>query len=476
VQLDFHDGTLRLRGVTAKFVERACANLPLVSDPRDDCYRCDAMEYSRVCRCLDRHLGQPWDNLVPQVTQVHLHPKASRNLRDDQRQAIAAFWNAAGRGIIVMPTGTGKTVVAIEIMLQAQTSTLVVVPVRDLMYQWHARILATWGVDAGLIGDGVHRVSPISVTTYESATIHMPRIGNRFQLVIFDEVHHLAGSWRSDAARMCAAPMRLGLTATLPADPQHVSTLEQLLGSIVYQQSITEAAGRSLAPYKIRRIAVAMDPAQQERYRRLGQVVQHFVRGRQEVDPRFRWDEIYKLTARTTSEPGVAAAATTALRAFRMKKRLEERAAGKFAVLEKLLREHAADRVLVFVGSNAMARDLSLRFFAPCLLSHCGKRERADLLDGFADGRYKVLIANQVLDEGVDLPEVKVAIVLGGMASSRQAVQRLGRILRRSASGQQAILYEIVTDKSGEVARSRARRRHDAFQKPARRDLPDADQ
>ena len=72
-----------------------------------------------------------------------------------------------------MPTGTGKTEVALAIMRDAAVSTLVVSPVRDLMYQWHRRILRGLGYDAGIIGDSVYRVSPVSVTTYDSACIHM---------------------------------------------------------------------------------------------------------------------------------------------------------------------------------------------------------------------------------------------------------------------------------------------------------------
>ncbi len=98
----------------------------------------------------------------------------------------------------------------------------------------------------------------------------------------------------------------------------------------------------------------------------------------------------------------------------------------------------------------------------PCLLSHCGKRERLDVLQGLEQGRYSAVVANRVLDEGVDLPDVKVAIVIGGSSSPRQATQRLGRILRRSRYGR-GTLYEIVTRETRDVARSRRRRASDAF-------------
>jgi superfamily II DNA or RNA helicase len=120
-----------------------------------------------------------------------------------------------------------------------------------------------------------------------------------------------------------------------------------------------------------------------------------------------------------------------------------------------------------------MAREISLRFLVPCLLNHCGKRERLEVLQGFAGGAYPVLVANQVLDEGVDLPQVNVAVVVGGTASTRQAKQRLGRILRKSGECR-AVLYEVVCAGTREVQRSRRRRKSDAYGKVSRRRRPSA--
>ncbi len=151
------------------------------------------------------------------------------------------------------------------------------------------------------------------------------------------------------------------------------------------------------------------------------------------------------------------------LRAYFAKKSIEDRAEEKLRVLEDLFRLHAGQPCMVFAGSNAMARDVSRRFLIPCLLSHCGKKERLEILQGLAEGRYPALVANRVLDEGVDLPEVKVAVVIGGTASSRQAKQRLGRVLRRSGNAK-AVLYEIVAADTAEAERSRQRRSSDAYQ------------
>jgi len=112
--------------------------------------------------------------------------------------------------------------------------------------------------------------------------------------------------------------------------------------------------------------------------------------------------------------------------------------------------------------------EVSRRFLVPTILSHSRKRERLAVLDGFAEGRFPVIVANRVLDEGVDVPEAKVAVVIGGQASTRQAKQRLGRILRRTGNVQ-AVLYEVVCETLKEIERSRTRRRSDAYERTRHR-------
>ncbi|WP_153556868.1 DEAD/DEAH box helicase [Roseimaritima sediminicola] len=470
--VEFQAGTLRLAGFSRSLLVERLGGLPIRFDPRDGGFRCDAMWFGEVSRRLAPELPGG-DTIRWQVEPPRKRPLSASfsdrrtiRLRDDQRRAVADFEAGDRRGLLVLPTGTGKTVIAIELILRHADSVLVVVPVRDLMYQWHEKIRQATGLDAGLIGDGVYRVSPISVTTYDSAAIHMPRIGNRFSMIVFDEVHHLSGSWRSDAARMSIATTRLGLTATLPSSPERLAVLEQCVGPVLHHQTIQEAAGRTLADYTVRRIAVKLTEAEERSYRQLSAVVQNFVYDQRQIDESFRWEDVHKLVAAASEDPERATEARAAVQAFRAKRKIEEHAEGKLRVLEDLFRLHADAPVIVFTGSNVMARKVSLRFMVPCLLSHCAKKERREYLEGFAAGRYPVLVANRVLDEGVDLPEVKTAIVLGGLSSGRQAIQRLGRVLRKSNDAD-ATFYEVVVEGTSEVERSRARRRNDAYRKPS---------
>jgi superfamily II DNA or RNA helicase len=453
-RLSFAGGTLLLEGVSREDVLEVFDSIAWVWDRRVRAWRCDAIEYVSAREGL-RQCGCRFEDAVPGWQSVSWPRVEIHRLRPEQKAATAA-WTETERACIVMPTGTGKTEVALSLMAATARSTLVVAPVRDLMYQWHRRILEGLGYDAGIIGDNVFRVAPVSVTTYDSACIHMDKLGDRFGLVIFDECHHLPGPIRRDAARMSAAPMRMGLTATPDRSDGRHADLDRLIGPIAYEMPISEAKGRTLADYEVVRIPVHLSAEEQARYDQLSREVRGYMSERRKTDPKFTWEDL-------CTETGHAPLARRAMKAYFAKKSIENRAEEKLRVLEDLFRLHAGEPCIVFAGSNAMARDVSRRFLVPCLLNHCKKHERLEILRGLADGTYPALVANQVLDEGVDLPEAKVAGVIGGTASSRQAKQRLGRILRKSGNAL-ATLYEIVCTDTGEESRSRRRRKSDAYQ------------
>jgi superfamily II DNA or RNA helicase len=203
------------------------------------------------------------------------------------------------------------------------------------------------------------------------------------------------------------------------------------------------------------RIPVQLEQEERKKYDAAGDAIRGFLIAKREEDKAYAWENV---CADAAKDP----AARRIMQAYFLRKSIEDRAAEKLRILEDLFRLHAGERIIVFAGTNAMARDVSRRFLVPTLLAHSRKQERRIVLEGFAQGSFPVLVANRVLDEGVDVPEAKVAIVIGGQASPRQAKQRLGRILRRSGEAM-ATLYEVVVEDTKDVERSRTRRRSDAY-------------
>lgn len=457
--LSFDRGTLVLRG-PGRFRPPAGGDV-WVWDDRVGAWRTDAMRYARVKQALSEQPGATLADEVPDPPPVHWPKVDGHALRPEQEEALAAWLGAGGRGQVVMPTGTGKTEVALAAMARIGTATLVVAPVRDLMYQWHRRILKGLGYDAGVLGDSVCNVQPVTVTTYDSACIHMAQLGARFGLVIFDEEHHLPGPARREAALMSTAAMRLGLTATPERSDGRHADLDDLIGPVVYRLALDTVRGKTLAEFEVVQIPVALGVQEQAAYDGYSRQVRHFVSERRKDQPGYTWQDL-------CAESGRDPAARLAMKAYRLKCAIEDRAAEKLRVLEDLFRLHAGQPTIVFAGSNAMAMEVSRRFLAPTILSHTPKKERLAVLEGFGRGDFPALVANRVLDEGVDIPAAKVAVVIGGQASTRQAQQRLGRVLRKTGQAR-AVLYEVVCLDTHEIERSRQRRRSDAYERTRHR-------
>jgi len=461
ISLRFDRGTLLLSGLDRKQVHDINGPHVWTWDHRVGALRCDAIDYRSIRSCLIAQFGSLLSDEVPQPARVTWAKVNLPKLRRSQIEALDAWSEAGCCGQIIMPTGTGKTEVALAAMARTKVASLIVAPVRDLMYQWHRRILAAFDYDAGIVGDGLSDIKAVTVTTYDSAYIHMPTMGAGFGLIIFDEEHHLPGKCRREAAMLSAATMRLGLTATAERSDGLHKDLDQLIGPVAYHMPFKEAEGSTLASFDVVRIPVALNEQEQATYDQCSRVVRHFISSRRKEQSGYTWKDLCK-------ESGKDPQARNAQKAYYLKNSIESRAAEKLRVLEDIFRLHKGQQIIVFTGSNVMAIEVSKRFLVPTILSHTRKRERLTVLENFAKGVFPVLVANRVLDEGVDVPEAKVAVVIGGQGSTRQAKQRLGRILRKSGSAR-ATLYEVVCENTKEVHRSRKRRQSDAYERPIHR-------
>ena len=134
----------------------------------------------------------------------------------------------------------------------------------------------------------------------------------------------------------------------------------------------------------------------------------------------------------------------------------------KLRALEAILKRHLKDRVIIFTQDNETAYTISTEFLIPCITHLTDIKERKAILEAFSKGKYPFLVTSKVLNEGVNVPEANVAVVLSGSGSVREHVQRLGRILRKR-SGKQAVLYEVIAKGTIEERVSERRTEHDAY-------------
>src|SRR6478609_7322477 len=243
--LSFRSGTLELSGLT----KQDSVPAPLTWDARSGVFRAPGMAYAEVVLGL-RKQQQAFDDRArayPELTQGLV---VRREPRPFQVEALAAWRRARGRGVVVLPTGAGKSHVAVLAIDDRRRSALVVAPTLDLVRQWFDLLGATFGGPIGLVGGGEHDVRPITVTTYDSAYLHMEHLGARFGLLVFDECHHLPGPTYALSARLSLAPHRLGLTATPERADGRDAELTSLVGPTVYRRDIGELAGEYLAEYE----------------------------------------------------------------------------------------------------------------------------------------------------------------------------------------------------------------------------------
>ncbi len=452
ITLRFFAGTIEVHGE----IPPDLRELPgCVEDARAGCFRAPAYRYADIVLALRAHKLEYIDE-ARRYAELASGAKVHKEARPFQTESLAAWKKAKGRGVVVLPTGAGKTHVATMAIDDKRRATLVVAPTLDLVRQWTSLLEATFGGPIGVVGGGEHTVENLTVTTYDSAWAHMEHLGARFGFVVFDEVHHLCAESYAFAARLCLAPYRLGLTATPERSDGREAILHELVGPIVYRKEIDELEGTYLSEYETIRVDVELSQeARIEHDEARAIYKQYLVESGVRLGGPNGWSAFIQHAARSVE-------GRRALAAYRKQRALAFAAPQKLDVIERLLLEHAGRRTLLFTDDNATAYAIARRFLVPVITHQTKLRERTALLDGFSRGTLPVLATSRVLNEGIDVPDAQVAIIVSGTGSVREHVQRLGRILRRR-EGKTAVLYELVTANTAEGFTSERRREHVAY-------------
>ena len=454
LKIDFDKGTLILQNVP-KVIQ---PNLPdILWDERTFTFRAPAYRYRHIVSQLRAH-DIPYSDSARQFTIKDFTNQKTVTPYPYQTEAIDAWHANNKRGVMSLPTGAGKTFIAILLIAETQRTTLVHVPTIDLMHQWYDVLKEHFGQEVGLCGGGEHEIRDITVTTYQSAVLHAPYYGNQFGFAIFDECHHLPGDQYQYAAISSIAPFRLGLSATPDRVDGKESRLYALVGGCCYEAQVQELSGKTLSEYRVVTIAVDMADIERIQYEEARRTYLSFLKqARINMGTLSGWQTFLRKSSQ--SETGRAA-----FNAYRTQKRLSFASTAKNKWVWKLIQRHQGERILIFTQDNDTAYQLGIRFFLPVLTHQTKRKERKTFLDGFRNGTYSILVTSKVLNEGVDVPEANVAIIVSGSGSVREHVQRLGRILRRR-EGKQAVLYELVSKRTSEQYVNKRRRQHHAYQR-----------
>lgn len=347
------------------------------------------------------------------------------SLRTYQNESVDAFYaggsERGGSGVVVLPCGAGKTVVAIGAMAKVNQQTLIMTTNVTALRQWRQEILDKTDLDPEDVGEysGERKeIKPVTITTYQILTYRKKKTDDfthfhvfndaNWGLIIYDEVHLLPAPVFRAVANL-QSRRRLGLTATLVREDGKEEEVFSLIGPKKYD-----------VPWRVLE-------------------KQGFVAEASCIEIRVPFtDHDLRLEYSVADQ--------------RKKYRLAATNPAKLRVVQRLVKKHSEDRILVIGQYLEQLHDISDLIDAPIITGETPQSEREVLYAGFRSGKYPRLVVSKVANFAVDLPDANVAIQVSGTFGSRQEeAQRLGRVLRPKQTGtNKACFYTLVTQDSTE--------------------------
>jgi superfamily II DNA or RNA helicase len=218
----------------------------------------------------------------------------------------------------------------------------------------------------------------------------------------------------------------------------------------VYELRVDELVGEFLAPFDTIVLHLELTPAERKEYEALMVVFRDVMVRFKRFHPNANWDEFAKLVGRTDD-------GRRALAAWHRSRRITAFPAAKQAMVGELLERHRSARTILFTADNPTAYAISREHLIMPLTCDISRKEREWALNMFKEGKLHALVSAQVLNEGLDVPDAEVGIVVAGSKGEREHVQRVGRVLR-PRPGKRALVYELVVRSTSEVKMARKRR------------------
>ncbi|MDY6761873.1 MAG: DEAD/DEAH box helicase [Candidatus Nanohaloarchaea archaeon] len=303
--------------------------------------------------------------------------------------------------VLANPSGSGKTVTAIAAMADLDAPTLILVPQRSLIPQWKEEILDKTNADEDMIGEyhgDEKSFNDITLATYHIVGQNTEVFRQDWGLIIFDEVHHIPATVFRAAANL-QSTRRIGLSASPVREDAKEKDIFTLIGpEIGGDWSLFFEKGHVIKP-EVNILFVEWEgPEYRQQYEDADGIEKNII---------------------ASKNP-----------------KKEER-------LQELLERHGEEKVIVFADWIEQGEKLSREFDIPFVSGEMEHERREEILQEFRSGDRTRLIISRVGDEGLDIPDAEVGVVMSGQGGSRrQATQRAGRVMRPIGD---AIMYFIAT-------------------------------
>ncbi len=324
-------------------------------------------------------------------------------LRGYQNEAVEAFYHSGretgGNGIVVLPCGSGKTIIGMGTIARISNHTLVVTTNNVAVHQWRDELISKTDIDPTDIGEFtgmVKSIKPITITTYQMLTYRKSKEDKfhnldlftlqNWGLILYDEVHLLpAPVFRATVG--IQAKRRMGLTATLVREDGKEDDVFALIGPKRYD-----------VPWKV--------------LENKGFIAEAYC-----TEYRIAMDENTEMEYALANKRG--------------KFRIAAENQLKIKLVVELIENHFDDQILVIGQYISQVEKIAKDLDIPIITGKTKNEEREILYNKFRSGELKVLVVSKVANFAVDLPDASVLIQVSGTYGSRQEeAQRLGRILR----------------------------------------------
>ncbi len=344
-------------------------------------------------------------------------------IREYQQSAVSAFYKGGGleggSGVIVLPCGSGKTIVGIGIMALLKTETLILVTNTVAIRQWKEELLDKTWLTRDMIGEysgEKKEIRPITIATYHILTYRREKKGDfvhfnlfmmkNWGLIIYDEVHLLPAPVFRFTSEI-QSKRRLGLTATLVREDGLETDVFSLIGPKKFDM-----------PWKVLEKSSWIAEA---------------------------------LCTEIRLELPESLRAHYAIATDRDKFRIASENFRKIDIVEDIMKMHAGSSILIIGQYISQLKEIANRFRLPLITGSTSIHEREVLYGKFNSGEIKTLVVSKVANFSIDLPDANVAIQVSGTFGSRQEeAQRLGRILRPKQGENRAFFYTIISSNTVE--------------------------
>ena len=447
-----------------KITDFALLKLMKANPKKENEYRAAPYTYKDIISILEeKNVPINTDILKDSIfTQEYINrTKLKLNLRPYQEHAITEFFQNKGMGVVILPTAAGKTIIGLKIIEKLKQKTLIIVPTKNLLYQWidHLTKYTSLSKDMiGQVGDNVKEIKEITITTYDSARLNLSKFRKTFNLVILDEAHHAAAKETIKVLEGLPAEYRLGLTATPDRSDKGEELLFKYIGNPIIVAKISDLAENGfIAKYQLKTVKVPLTAEERIQYDKNIGIYREYLRKR---NIKIRSPEDYEryLIFRVNQD----IEAKEALDAHRIARNIVYSSQSKLDKIEELLEKHRLDKMIIFSEFNDMVYSIGRKHFIPVITHETKSSEREDILNKFSLGEYNKIVTGRVLDEGWDCGSVNIGVIVSGTGQARQFIQRLGRILRPKEG--EAILYELVTPGTLETWTVKRRKKAEVLQ------------